>query len=138
MAMSFGDYLWETMRSAGYPTPAALARASGLTGSLISKWLNGSHAPTIKTLRQVAGPIGVPLLELVVAAKILTVEEAGLETEPSPPQPADVETLIQNSPMSDEAKAIVAAEIRRLQAASQKAERPAHRDIGALQRRRRA
>ncbi len=68
-------------------------------------------------LRRLAGPLGVPILHLVVAAEMMTWQEAGLPGPLTLPVPPDIEALIAkvaSSPMSDEAKLDVISELRRL------------------------
>lgn len=114
--MTFGEYLRQAMTTAGFPTAAALARASGASESAISKWRNDVEPPRIPALRQIAPALNIPLLELMAAAKLITPEEAGLDGEPTPPEPLDVEELMTKESLTPEEKEAVAAEIRRLRA----------------------
>jgi transcriptional regulator with XRE-family HTH domain len=77
------------MRSAGL-TQAELARRSGLAESMVSRWLRGLNQPDVPNLRRVRPVLGVPMLELIVAAGYLSLEEAELQDEPRPPVPVDV------------------------------------------------
>ena len=74
------------MRSAGL-TQAELARRSGLAESMVSRWLRGLNQPDVPNLRRVRPVLGVPMLELIVAAGYLTLEEAELQDAPEPPAP---------------------------------------------------
>ena len=74
------------MRSAGL-TQAELARRSGLAESMVSRWLRGLNQPDVPNLRRVRPVLGVPMLELIVAAGYLTLEEAELRDSPEPPVP---------------------------------------------------
>lgn len=74
------------MRSAGL-TQAELARRSGLAESMVSRWLRGLNQPDVPNLRRVRPVLGVPMLELMVAAGYLTLEEAELQDAPEPPAP---------------------------------------------------
>ncbi|PXY20356.1 helix-turn-helix domain-containing protein [Prauserella endophytica] len=58
-------------------SPADLSRASGLSASLISRWLHGETTPGVENARAVARAITRPLLEVLVAAGQLTPDEAG-------------------------------------------------------------
>ena len=82
-------YLESAMRSAGL-TQAELARRSGLAESMVSRWLRGLNQPDVPNLRRVGPVLGVPMLELIVAAGYLTLEEAELRDSPEPPAPVRV------------------------------------------------
>jgi transcriptional regulator with XRE-family HTH domain len=77
------------MHSAGL-TQAELARRSGLAESMVSRWLRGLNQPDVPNLRRVRPVLGVPMLELIVAAGYLTLEEAELQDAPEPPVPVRV------------------------------------------------
>jgi transcriptional regulator with XRE-family HTH domain len=77
------------MRSAGL-TQAELARRSGLAESMVSRWLRGLNQPDVPNLRRVRPVLGVPMLELIVAAGYLSLEEAELQDAPEPPAPVRV------------------------------------------------
>jgi transcriptional regulator with XRE-family HTH domain len=92
-------YLESAMRSAGL-TQAELARRSGLAESMVSRWLRGLNQPDVPNLRRVRPVLGVPMLELIVAAGYLSLEEADLhrrrrlgrelQDAPEPPAPVQV------------------------------------------------
>jgi transcriptional regulator with XRE-family HTH domain len=82
-------YLESAMRSAGL-TQAELARRSGLAESMVSRWLRGLNQPDVPNLRRVRPVLGVPMLELIVAAGYLSLEEAELQDAPEPPAPVQV------------------------------------------------
>jgi transcriptional regulator with XRE-family HTH domain len=82
-------YLDSAMRSAGL-TQAELARRSGLAESMVSRWLRGLNQPDVPNLRRVRPALGVPMLELIVAAGYLTLEEAELRDSPEPPEPVRI------------------------------------------------
>jgi transcriptional regulator with XRE-family HTH domain len=77
------------MRSARL-TQAELARRSGLAESMVSRWLRGLNQPDVPNLRRVSPVLGVPMLELIVAAGYLSLEEAELQDAPEPPAPVRV------------------------------------------------
>ena len=77
------------MRSAGL-SQAELARRSGLAESMVSRWLRGVNQPDVPNLRRVRPVLGVPMLELIVAAGYLSLEEAELQDAPEPPAPVRV------------------------------------------------
>lgn len=77
------------MRSAGL-TQAELARRSGLAESMVSRWLRGLNQPDVPNLRRVRPVLGVPMLELIVAAGYLSLEEAELRDAPAPPTPVEL------------------------------------------------
>jgi transcriptional regulator with XRE-family HTH domain len=83
-------YLESALRSSGL-TQAELARRSGLAESMVSRWLRGLNQPDVPNLRRVRPVLGVPMLELIVAAGYLSLEEAELQDTPEPPAaPAEV------------------------------------------------
>jgi transcriptional regulator with XRE-family HTH domain len=82
----WATYLESAMRSAGL-TQAELARQSGLAESMVSRWLRGLNQPDVPNLRRVRPVLGVPMLELLVAAGYLTLDEAQLRDAPTPPGP---------------------------------------------------
>lgn len=82
-------YLESAIRSSGL-TQAELARRSGLAESMVSRWLRGLNQPDVPNLRRVRPVLGVPMLELLVAAGHVTLEEAQLRDAPEPPEPVRV------------------------------------------------
>lgn len=72
---AFGLYLQGHMTSHDM-TATDLANATGVSQSIISRWISGATKPSVENLRPVASVIGRPLLEVVVAAGILTPDEA--------------------------------------------------------------
>lgn len=106
-AQDFATYLRRAMASAG-KTPADLARATGVAGSVVSRWLRGS-IPTVENLRLLAPVLGVPTRDLVVVAGHMLPEEVGLTGIPEPPdRPAPtVEESIRAEPyLSDDKKVL--------------------------------
>lgn len=65
--------------------PADLARAAGISHTRLTRWREG-QAPSVDAARAVATAFGVPLLTVLVAAGLLTAEEAGQQSV-SPPDP---------------------------------------------------
>ena len=82
-------YLESAMRSAGL-SQAELARRTGLAESMVSRWLRGLNQPDVPNLRRVGPVLGVPMLELIVAAGYLSLEEAELRDAPQPPTPVRI------------------------------------------------
>jgi transcriptional regulator with XRE-family HTH domain len=85
----WAGYLESAMRSAGL-TQAELARRSGLAESMVSRWLRGLNQPDVPNLRRVGPVLGVPMLELLVAAGHVTLAESRLRDAPQPPGPVRV------------------------------------------------
>ncbi len=52
---------------------------------MVSRWLRGLNQPDVPNLRRVRPVLGVPMLELIVAAGYLSLEEAELQDTPEPP-----------------------------------------------------
>jgi transcriptional regulator with XRE-family HTH domain len=55
---------------------ADLARESSVSEARITEWKNAGMRPSIPSARRVATALGVPLLDVLVAAEHLTPEEA--------------------------------------------------------------
>jgi transcriptional regulator with XRE-family HTH domain len=52
---------------------------------MVSRWLRGLNQPDVPNLRRIRSVLGVPMLELIVAAGYLSLEEAELQDVPEPP-----------------------------------------------------
>lgn len=76
---SFPDYLQRHMDRAGW-NRAELSRASSVDASLIGRWLRGEVVPAVDGARKVAEAIRRPLLEVLVAAGLITAAEAKQRT----------------------------------------------------------
>jgi transcriptional regulator with XRE-family HTH domain len=85
----WATYLESAIRSSGL-TQAELARRSGLAESMVSRWLRGLNQPDVPNLRRVRPVLGVRMLELLVAAGHVTLEEAQLRDTPEPPVPVRI------------------------------------------------
>lgn len=83
---SFPDYLQMQLDRKQW-TRADLSRASGLDQSLLGRWSRGDVAPAVDSARTFAATIGRPLLEVLVAAGLLTAAEAKQRAD-VPPDPA--------------------------------------------------
>jgi transcriptional regulator with XRE-family HTH domain len=117
-SIDFPAYLQTAMTNAGYPRPIDVER--GTSGEVklgvVARWLRGEgEEPSIRKLRPVAKLLGVRLLEMMVAAGLITAAEAGFEDDPSPPAPRPtLEDLVRASPdyspgMKDAMSALLAA-----------------------------
>jgi transcriptional regulator with XRE-family HTH domain len=80
----WATYLEAAMQTSGL-SQAELARRSGIAESMISRWLRGVNQPDVPNLRRVRPVLGVSMLELLVAAGHLTLEESQLRDTPEPP-----------------------------------------------------
>lgn len=89
----WADYLTAAMASAGYTRASDLAKASGVKHPVISRWMDGTSLPDVASLRRLVKPLGVPLLELMVAAGHLSPQEANMKAAPRKPVPPDVTKL---------------------------------------------
>lgn len=119
MAMTFGAYLDAAMKARGFNSAADLSRATGIGDGVLSKWLNdvGKEPPRVDSLRRLVSILDIPLLTLMVAAYLVTPEEAGLPDFPEPPEPTtfeDIDKLIDRTGMPDEDKAEFRANLARL------------------------
>jgi len=75
------------MQASGITTAAELARRTGTSESLISRWLRGAVQPDIESLRRVAPALKRPVLALMVAAGQVTAEEARIREVRVPAEP---------------------------------------------------
>ncbi|GLZ34835.1 hypothetical protein Lesp02_70220 [Lentzea sp. NBRC 105346] len=80
---TFGPYLKGHMDRKGWNI-TQLGLEAGVSQAIISRWISGQTTPSVENLRPVAHAIGRPLLEVVVAAGILTPEEAKAKVVHSP------------------------------------------------------
>lgn len=117
-SIDFPAYLQTAMTNAGYPRPIDVER--GTSGEVklgvVARWLRGDgEEPSIRKLRPVAELLGIRLLEMMVAAGLVTAAEAGFEDDPAPPPPRPtLEDLVRASSdyspeMKDAMSAILAA-----------------------------
>lgn len=101
-SIDFPAYLQTAMTNAGYPRPIDVER--GTSGEVklgvVARWLRGDgEEPSIRKLRPVARLLGIPLLEMMVAAGLITRVEAGFEADPVPPtRRPTIEDDIRESP----------------------------------------
>jgi transcriptional regulator with XRE-family HTH domain len=102
-AGSFGAYLKEAIRAAGFDTPTHFARAAGTDPSVVLRWLSEEQRPTIRSIDRVAPILGRTVNELVRAAypdrlagaaeNALTAEIAAMLASDSPLAEADRRAL---------------------------------------------
>jgi transcriptional regulator with XRE-family HTH domain len=90
----FGIYIELLMERAGYNTPAALARATGITDTTISRWLQGKKTPTISNLRALAPVLDIRLGDLMIQAGLVTAAEVGQAGAAPPPLPPVVREIL--------------------------------------------
>lgn len=75
----FRSFVLTAASRAGYERPADLARAAGVRDGMLSKWLHGREQPSIASLRKLAGPLRVKVIDLAVLAG--RVDPAEIEPE---------------------------------------------------------
>lgn len=80
---SFKDYLRQQLDRREW-TAADLARASGLSESVIGRWLKAATLPSVDNARALANALERPMLEVVVAVGILAPEEITATVEVGP------------------------------------------------------
>lgn len=115
MSQEFATWLWEAMRTAGYPPEpdrrlagrTKFAAAAGVSLSTVTRALDIGRVPEPDILRKLAPALHRPVIELFVVAGYLTAEEAGIEEEiPAAPAVATVsEAIRQDDALIDEARA---------------------------------
>lgn len=119
IADDFATYLKQLMADAKIPTVAVLSRETGVSQTVLGRWVNGQLAkpPEVPTLRKVVPVLGVPLLHLMVRSGIITPTEASMTDLPQPPGPRPtLEDDIRNHPdFDDDSKAALIHLLGRLQ-----------------------
>jgi transcriptional regulator with XRE-family HTH domain len=98
--VTWPEWLGARMALLGLRSSSDLARAASIPDSVISRWRSGATSPSLAQLRRLRAPLQASLLELLVAARLLTATEAQLQ-EPSTPAPAmrDVRDAIERDPV---------------------------------------
>jgi transcriptional regulator with XRE-family HTH domain len=84
---TFGEYLRQLMRAAGYEKAADLVKVAGISHGNLSRWLEGSSVPSIEALRRISPHLGVGLVPLMIRAGLVTKEELGVTGSPAPAGP---------------------------------------------------
>ena len=134
------SYLRAAMKAKNIASASQLAEKSGLNRSIISNWLNDKAQPTIPNLEKLMTPLGRPLLEMMVAAGLISQKNAGIKELPKPTKPDtvdEVEQEIRDAGVSPEIQKLllkmrqdnreqIRATIEALRAAGKLGARPAH------------
>ena len=63
--LGFPEYLKQAIERMGYATPTDLARAAGVSPSVVLRWLKGETRPLVPLLDRVAPHLGAKLSTLV-------------------------------------------------------------------------
>jgi transcriptional regulator with XRE-family HTH domain len=85
----FGLYLIAALRSAGFTSISAFARAAGRDPSVVHRWIYGITAPSAKVLAEVAPVLRVPEADLIARAY-----PGGAADLPAAPIPRELAALI--------------------------------------------
>lgn len=93
-ATEFGQYLRKLAEAKGWYTDAELSRATGVDGSMLSKWWSGATQPNLESLRKMAPHLGVRLGDLLVRSGQATPEELGMRGQPPTPPSTPREPLL--------------------------------------------
>lgn len=83
------------MRAKNISSASELADKAGLNRSVVSQWLNDKAQPTIPNLDKLKGPLGRPLIEMMVAAGLISKEDARIKELPKPVKPEVVDEVEQ-------------------------------------------
>lgn len=75
------------MRARKIDNGSQLADKAGLDRSVVSQWLNDKASPTLASLDKLKAVLGRPKLELMVAAGLISLEDARMKELPNPPEP---------------------------------------------------
>lgn len=92
--------------SDGEPDVPALHRISGIPDSILRRWLAEEGNPSWENLKLLAPALGVEVLELLVKAEMLTLQEARLVEDPGPPpkKPTPEEMIMSDDLLSNDEK----------------------------------
>ncbi|MDI9915068.1 helix-turn-helix transcriptional regulator [Rhodococcus sp. IEGM 1379] len=79
----FSEWVKNQLELRPYGDIQDAARALKIRPSELSRWLASKRPPTQDTMRVASRVFDVPILEILIAAEYLTVEEAGLDPRSS-------------------------------------------------------
>ena len=99
----FRTWLPTAMRRRGMLSNRDLSRATGVSDSVISRWLTAGTVPTVPQLRLLTAALDVDLLDLMVLAGHLTPEERW----PDRGAVTDTEQLLRAAPLDDDLRRVV-------------------------------
>lgn len=88
---------------------ADLAKATGISNSLISRWLSAGTQPDIPSLRRLAATTGIPLLELMIQAGHITRDEAQITRHYAMPRVTIERAIDSDDSISDHDRRILHA-----------------------------
>jgi transcriptional regulator with XRE-family HTH domain len=107
---SWADYLRRAMAHSHVSNAAELSRRSGISESQIGRWLRDIGVPDIDKLRKVSRTLQRPLLEMVVAAGHLSLEEAQMRDAPTVPDtPGARDAILADPSLSEASRAVLLA-----------------------------
>ena len=137
---SFGEYLQRQIdHRDDLSTVSDLARVTGIPQANLSRWMRGQSMPNAANFRELAEALGRPVLEVIVAAGLVTPEEVGRPlTAPSLDALSDDELLRElRHRLASAARADSDADLARDPSLRAGVVRPAER-VAANRRRKRA
>lgn len=100
------------MKNARVRNAADLAKRIGVADATVSRWKEGGAQPQVDVCRRLATVLGVPVLEVLVAAGHLTRSEAQLKDVrglPDLPPVSAREALIGDDSLDDDVRAVLLA-----------------------------
>ncbi|WP_064078345.1 helix-turn-helix domain-containing protein [Prescottella equi] len=90
---NWSDFLRARLDDRGWDA-ARLAAEAGVTPSIVSRWMSGAHKPTADRVRAVAEALDVSVMEAMIAAEVITADEAKVTAlAPDPKLLSDQELL---------------------------------------------
>lgn len=89
----FRRFVMSKAASAGFDRASELARAAGIRDGMLSKWLNGREQPSIDSLRKLADPLRVKVIDLAILAGRMDPGEIQPGGEPAPRPRAEMHAL---------------------------------------------
>ncbi|NKU37723.1 helix-turn-helix domain-containing protein, partial [Rhodococcus hoagii] len=94
---NWSDFLRARLDDRGWDA-ARLAAEAGVTPSIVSRWMSGAHKPTADRVRAVAEALDVSVMEAMIAAEVITADEAKVTAlAPDPKLLSDQELLYEVS-----------------------------------------
>ncbi|MBM4722565.1 helix-turn-helix domain-containing protein [Rhodococcus hoagii] len=94
---NWSDFLRARLDDRGWDA-ARLAAEAGVTPSIVSRWMSGAHKPTADRVRAVAEALDVSVMDAMIAAEVITADEAKVTAlAPDPKLLSDQELLYEVS-----------------------------------------
>lgn len=91
----FSRYLRAIQNDHGYESIADLARLLDEEPATVGRWLSGDSEPSLEKLRRMAPNLRVHIVDLMVAAGLLSTAETGRKASPARPLPKEIRDIME-------------------------------------------